>query len=84
MYIAFHQAKLAQLLPRRRNSTAPVLSLVLTIVLLIVVMFDSTSLLVAALAGQALAAPRTLNWKRQSTQQPLLTDINVISQYWGE
>ncbi|KAK0286942.1 hypothetical protein LTR35_004411 [Friedmanniomyces endolithicus] len=47
-------------------------------------MFDSTSLLVAALAGQALAAPRTLNWKRQSTQQPLLTDINVISQYWGQ
>ena len=48
------------------------------------IMFDSTSLLVAALAGQALAAPKTLNWKRQSTQQPLLTDLNVISQYWGE
>jgi hypothetical protein len=39
---------------------------------------------VLALASQALAAPRQLNWKRQSTNDTLETDINVISQYWGK
>ncbi|TKA83048.1 hypothetical protein B0A55_00855 [Friedmanniomyces simplex] len=47
-------------------------------------MFDSRSLVIAAVVGQALAAPRTLNWKRQSTNETLLTDINIISQYWGQ
>ncbi|KAK5124996.1 hypothetical protein LTR85_001186 [Meristemomyces frigidus] len=36
-----------------------------------------------ALAGQALAAP-SLTWKRQSTNSTLLTDLSVISQYWGQ
>ena len=37
---------------------------------------------IAAIASQALAAAK-LPGKRQTSNETLLTDINVISQYWG-
>jgi len=43
-----------------------------------------TTLAIAALASQAVAAPRRLDWRRQATDETLLTDINAISQYWGQ
>lgn len=42
----------------------------------------SRAVIVAASAGHALAAPRSLQ-KRQSSST-LLTDIDIISQYWGQ
>ncbi|KAK5718141.1 hypothetical protein LTR17_015863 [Elasticomyces elasticus] len=47
-------------------------------------MISLTCLAVVAFVGQTVAAPRSLKWRRQSTNETLLTDINVISQYWGQ
>ncbi|KAK5688757.1 hypothetical protein LTS10_000735 [Elasticomyces elasticus] len=47
-------------------------------------MISLSTLVVVAFASHALAAPRSLHWRRQSTNETLLTDINVISQYWGQ
>lgn len=38
---------------------------------------------IAALAAQALAAP-SAKWKRQSTNSTIVSDIDIISQYWGK
>lgn len=42
-----------------------------------------SALCIATLASSAVTAPRSLR-KRQSTNDTILTDINVISQYWGQ